>query len=88
MSHANDPDIMNRLRRAQGHLASVVQMVVEGRDGLAISQQMQAVIKALEKTKQMLIVDYIDHHLEEMTGPLSSDTRQKIADLREIAKYL
>ena len=34
MSHANDPEMLKRLRRAEGHLASVVRMVAEGRDSL------------------------------------------------------
>jgi DNA-binding FrmR family transcriptional regulator len=63
-------------------------MVAEGRDGLAIAQQMQAVIKALEKTKKMLILDHIDHHIEEVTGPLSNEAQAKIAAFREIVKYL
>lgn len=88
MSHANDPEILKRLRRAEGHLATVVRMVAEGRDGLLIAQQMQAVIKALEKGKQMLIHDHIDHHLGEMTGPLPAEVRQKLARFREITKYL
>jgi hypothetical protein NreA len=88
MSHADNPDIHNRLRRAEGHLSTVVRMVAEGRDGLVIAQQMQAVIKALEKTKKMLILDHIDHHIEEVTGPLSSEAQAKIAAFREIVKYL
>jgi hypothetical protein NreA len=87
MSHANNPDILKRLRRAEGHLASVVRMVAEGREGLAIAQQMQAVIKALEKTKQLLILDHIDHHLDEVAGPLSPEAQQRIAEFREITKY-
>ena len=88
MSHANIPEILNRLRRAEGHLTTVVRMVAEGRDALAVAQQMQAVIKALEKTKQELILHHIDHHLTEAGGPLSADAREKIAEFREIAKYL
>jgi uncharacterized protein len=88
MSHANNPEVLKRLRRAEGHLACVVRMVAEGRDGLAIAQQMQAVIKALEKTKQMLIHDHIDHHLGEVTRPLPREVQRKIAEFREITKYL
>ena len=88
MSHANDPEILKRLRRAEGHLTTVVRMVAEGRDGLEIAQQMQAVIKALEKSKQMLILDHIDHHLGEVTGPLPAEVRHKLARFREITKYL
>lgn len=88
MSHANNSDILKRLRRAEGHLGSVVRMVAEGRDGLTLAQQMQAVIKALEKTKQMLILDHINHHLGEATTPLPPEVQQKIAEFREITKYL
>jgi len=88
MSHADNPDILRRLRRAEGHLSTVVRMVVEGRDGMVIAQQMQAVIKALEKAKQMLIIDHIEHHLGEVTGPLPPEVQQKIAEFREITKYL
>ena len=88
MSHADNPDILRRLRRAEGHLSTVVRMVVEGRDGMVIAQQMQAVIKALEKAKRMLIIDHIDHHLGEVTGPLPPEVQQKIAEFREITKYL
>jgi DNA-binding FrmR family transcriptional regulator len=88
MSHANNPAILQRLRRAEGHLATVVRMVEDGRDGLAIAQQMQAVVKAIEKTKQMLILDHIDHHLEKIAGQIPSEARARLTDFREITKYL
>lgn len=88
MSHANDPDMLKRLRRAEGHLASVTRMVADGRDALAIAQQMQAVIRALEKTKQLIILDHIDHHLVETAGPLPPAAKKKIAEFRELTKYL
>ncbi|WP_339745820.1 metal-sensing transcriptional repressor [uncultured Maricaulis sp.] len=88
MSHANNSDILKRLARARGHLTSVVTMVEEGRDALAIAQQMQAVIKALEKTKQVLILDHIDHHLVEASEDLPPDVRDRLAEFREISKYL
>jgi uncharacterized protein len=46
------------------------------------------VIKALEKSKQMLILHHIDHHLAEASGSLSTETRDQIAKFREITKYL
>jgi hypothetical protein NreA len=45
----------------------------------AVAQQMQAVIRALEKIKQMLILDYIDHHLGEATELLPPELQQKIS---------
>lgn len=88
MSHASNPELLRRLRRAEGHLAAVVGMIETGRDGLLIAQQMQAVIRALEKAKQALILDHIDHHLAEAAAPLPPELRTRIAEFREIAKYL
>ncbi len=88
MSHADNPDLVNRLKRAQGHLATIIHMVAEGRDGLVIAQQMQAVVKALEKAKAVLIADHIEHHLEAVTGPLPREVRDRLADLSQITKYL
>ncbi|MCW4116548.1 metal-sensing transcriptional repressor [Aurantimonas sp. MSK8Z-1] len=79
---------MGRLKRAEGHLSSVVNMVAEGRDALSIAQQMQAVIRALEKSKQLLIHDHIDHHLAHVSGPPSAEMRQLLDEFRKITKYL
>jgi hypothetical protein NreA len=39
-------------------------------------------------TKQMLILDHIDHHLGEVAGPPRRELQRKLAEFREIAKYL
>ena len=88
MSHAANPDLINRLRRAHGHLAGIIKMVEEGEDGLKIAQQMQAVVAALDKTKTLIVSDHIAHHLEELVGPLPSEVRSDLARLGELAKYL
>ena len=88
MSHTQYADLINRLKRAHGHLATIVTMIETDRDGLAIVQQMQAVIGALEKAKAALIADHIEHHLEEIVGPLPRDARERLASLGKIAKYL
>ena len=88
MSHVSAPQIHKRLRRAEGHLSTVVKMVADNKDGLAIAQQMQAVIAALEKAKQLIIIDHIDHHLAEGDSGLTPQMREKLAVFREITKYL
>ena len=88
MSHAANPNLLNRLRRANGHLAGIIKMVEEGGDGLKIAQQMQAVVSALEKTKTLIVTDHIEHHLEELVGPLPSAVRTDLAKLGELARYL
>ncbi len=88
MSHAQNTDLLNRLKRAQGHLATIVRMIEESRDGLETAQQLQAVVSALEKAKTLLVVDHIEHHLEEAIGPLSREARDKLVKLTDLAKYL
>ncbi|MCJ2181702.1 metal-sensing transcriptional repressor [Novosphingobium sp. 1949] len=88
MSHAANPDLINRLRRANGHLASIIRMVEDGEDGLKIAQQMQAVVAALEKTKTLIVTDHIEHHIEDLIGPLPSTVRDDLARLGELARYL
>jgi DNA-binding FrmR family transcriptional regulator len=88
VSHASNPDLLNRLKRAQGHLATIIKMIEESRDGLETAQQLQAVVSALDKTKTLLVADHIEHHLEDVVGPLSREARQKLSRLTDLAKYL
>ncbi len=88
MSHASNKDLINRLKRAHGHLATIVRMIEDNRDALETAQQLQAVVSALDKAKKVLVADHIEHHLEEAIGPLSPETRQKLGKLTELAKYL
>jgi DNA-binding FrmR family transcriptional regulator len=88
MSHAKNPDLMNRLKRAQGHLATILKMIEDERDGLETAQQLQAVINALDKAKTVLVTDHIEHHLEDVVGPLSREAREKLGRLTDLAKYL
>lgn len=88
MSHAHNADLMNRLKRAQGHLATIIRMVEEERDGLETAQQLQAVVSALDKAKTILVTDHIEHHLEDVVGPLSREAREKLGRLTDLAKYL
>lgn len=87
MSHAHDPAMRMRLKRAAGHLDSVIAMVADGRNCLDIVQQLQAVIRALEAGKRELIHHHIDHHLDE-----AADNRDGRADpraeIRALARYL
>ena len=88
MGHDASPDLLNRLRRAHGHLATIIKMIEDGREGLETAQQMQAVVSALEAAKTLLVVDHIEHHLETIVGPLSKKARDDLASLSKLAKYL
>ena len=66
--HKTHPDIVKRLKRAEGHLRSIVAMLEEGRPCLDIAQQLHAVEKAVAQAKKTLVHDHIDHCLEHAAG--------------------
>ncbi len=86
--HQSHPDIVKRLKRAEGHLRSVIDMIEGGRPCLDISQQLHAVEKAISQAKRTLIRDHLDHCLEETVGPLPREQRRSIDEFKEISKYL
>ena len=83
-THATHPKVISRLKRANGHLRSVIDMIEQGRPCLEIAQQLRAVEKAVINAKRVLIHDHIDHCLDEEAGSHSADK----AEFRAIARYL
>lgn len=62
--HATHPDIVKRLRRADGHLRSVIEMIEADRPCVDVAQQLHAVEKAIAQAKRILIQDHIDHCID------------------------
>ncbi|TNY03905.1 metal resistance protein, partial [Escherichia coli] len=68
--HETHPNIVKRLRRAEGHLRRVIGMFDEGRSCLDLAQQLHAVEKAVGEAKRTLIHDHVDHCLDiAVSGP-------------------
>ncbi len=86
--HRTHPEIIKRLKRAEGHLANVVEMIRSGRDCLEIAQQLHAVEKAIAGAKKTLVHDHIDHCLEHAIGRVSRTTKGRLDEFKEITKYL
>lgn len=86
--HETHPEIVNRLKRAEGHMKSVIAMIESGRPCLDIAQQLHAVEKAVANAKRTLIQDHLDHCLEDTLGALGREQRQTIDEFKAIAKYL
>ena len=86
--HQSHKEIVQRLRRAEGHLRSVIDMIEAERPCLDIAQQMHAVEKAIVQAKRALIQDHIDHCLEAATGSISREQRSSIDEFKQITKYL
>ncbi|MBK1681597.1 metal-sensing transcriptional repressor [Rhodocyclus tenuis] len=87
-TNATHPDVLKRLKRAQGHLKSIITMLEEERGCLEIAQQLLAVEKAIANAKKALVHDHIDHCLERSVkeGALSAD--DTVREFRELTKYL
>jgi DNA-binding FrmR family transcriptional regulator len=86
--HASHPDIVKRLKRADGHLRSVIEMIENGRPCVDIAQQLHAVEKAIQQAKKTLIHDHLDHCLEDAVAQDGTVDRAAIDGFREITRYL
>ncbi|WP_306005606.1 metal-sensing transcriptional repressor [Aquicoccus porphyridii] len=80
--HASHPALIARLKRADGHLCAVIEMIEAGKPCLEIAQQMQAVEKAITNAKRALIHDHMDHCLD------AESSEADRAELRAITRYL
>ncbi|MBN8765274.1 MAG: metal-sensing transcriptional repressor [Thiobacillus sp.] len=86
--HASHPDIMKRLKRAEGHLRTIVEMMEANRSCLDVAQQLHAVEKALNAAKKALVHDHIDHCLEHAISPATPGASTALREFKEITKYL
>jgi len=87
-SHHHQDAVSKRLKRADGHLRSILQMMEDGRSCLELAQQLHAVEKAISQAKKVLIQDHIDHCLESAIGTVSAESQRTIDEFKEITKYL
>ncbi|CAH0353439.1 metal-sensing transcriptional repressor [Aquabacterium sp. CECT 9606] len=87
-THASHPDIIKRLKRAEGHLKSIIAMIEDGRACLDIAQQLQAVESAVGNAKKALVHDHIDHCLEHAVRDGTRNATDTIREFKAITKYL
>ena len=88
MKHASHPAIMKRLKRAHGHLASVVTMIEEGRSCLDLAQQLHAVERAISNAKRELVQDHMQHCLTEGVENGGRQAKGALIEFKALAKYL
>jgi hypothetical protein NreA len=86
--HTSHPAVIKRLRRAEGHLRSVVAMIEDERPCVDLAQQLHAVEKAIANARKTLIRDHLDHCLGDAAKGLSSRQKRSIDEFKEITKYL
>ncbi|MBN9264041.1 MAG: metal-sensing transcriptional repressor [Hyphomicrobium sp.] len=86
--HRTHPEIIKRLKRADGHMRAIIGMIEEGRPCLDVAQQLLAVERALALARRTFIQDHLDHCLEAAVGPLERAQRKPLKEFKEIIKYL
>ena len=88
MSHDNHSAIIRRLKRADGHLRTIIEMIENDRPCLQIAQQLQAVESAIENAKKALIHDHISQCIERPLKAAGAAGRAPLKDFKMIVKYL
>ena len=86
--HTSHPDIVLRLKRAEGNLRSTIAMIEAGRNCVEIAQQLHAIEKAVTNAKKALIHDHVDHCLEAQSSSDAVAAKVTLAEFKEISKYL
>ena len=68
--------IINRAKRAQGHLGKVISMMEDGADCEDVVTQLSAVLKALERTGFQVVATGMRQCLAEGSGARSVDVQK------------
>lgn len=87
-AHQSHPDVVRRLRRAHGHLATVIAMIEAGKPCLDVAQQLHAVRKAIENAQSAFVHDHIEHCLDDALTKRGSRRREVIQEFKTIARYV
>ena len=86
--HQTHPDVVKRLKRAEGQLRSVREMIEAGRPCLQVAQQLQAAASAVHEAKKTFINDHLDHCLDAVAGADVRTRRTQLAEFKAITRYL
>lgn len=68
--------VINRAKRAHGHLGKVITMMEEGAECEAVLTQLSAVLKALERTGFQVVATGLQQCLTSGDGPESVDVQK------------
>jgi DNA-binding FrmR family transcriptional regulator len=87
-AHRSHPEVLKRLKRAEGQLRSVAEMIEAGRSCLEVAQQLHAAERAVREAKKAFINDHLDHCLGHVVDSKPSQARASVDEFKTIAKYL
>ena len=88
MHHPGHPEVVKRLKRAEGHLRTVIGMIRDERPCLDLAQQLQAIESAIVNAKKALIHDHIVHCIEQSLNAPGAKRRSALKEFAAIARYL
>jgi uncharacterized protein len=86
--HESHPDIVKRLKRAEGHLRRAIAMFDEGRSCVDLAQQLYAVEKAIGEAKRRLIHDHVDHCLDAAANGKGRASSVVLSEFKAISSYI
>jgi uncharacterized protein len=86
--HKTHPEVLKRLKRAEGQLRSVGEMIEAGRPCLEVAQQLQAAERAVREAKRTFINDHLDHCLDQVVDEKGPQVRASVDEFKTIARYL
>lgn len=88
MKHISHPEIVKRLKQANGQLASVLSMFAQGRSCVELAQQLQAVESIIRMSKQTLVHDHMEHCIGDALGKGGLSAEQALREFKTLSKYL
>jgi DNA-binding FrmR family transcriptional regulator len=88
VKHASHPQIVKQLKQAHGHLASILNMIAEGRSCMELAQQLQAVESIIHTAKRTLINDHMEHCIGDAMSDGGMNGQQALREFKALAKYL
>lgn len=88
MRHTTHPEIIKRLKQAQGQLASVLAMFANGRSCTDLAQQLQSVESIIHLAKRTLIQDHMEHCIGDGVGEGAMNPDEALREFKALAKYL
>jgi len=86
--HQSHPEVLKRLKRAEGQLRSIGEMIEAGRSCLDVSQQLHAAERAVREAKKTFINDHLENCLDHVVDTRSPKARAMVDEFKTIAKYL
>ncbi|MBP98336.1 MAG: metal-sensing transcriptional repressor [Candidatus Poribacteria bacterium] len=86
-THTHTKGVINRLARVEGHVRSIKEMVISGRDCSEILIQLAAVESALRRTGKLILEDHLEHCITDAIN--DGDQKEALANFKDaLTKFI